>query len=72
MHASLEINKGEARYTSTRAYDCEYSYIGTHTTACRSKNGGDCQIDILNGFNGAGIIRMLAPSPRESRIVEQI
>lgn len=32
---------------------------------------GDCQIDILNGFNGVGIIRMLAPSPTVE-LAEQI
>lgn len=54
-----------------RARVFAYQYIHTYMRACRSKNGGDCQIDILNGFNGVGIIRMLAPSPTVE-LAEQI
>lgn len=63
----------DTRYTSTRAFKFASTRTSAYiyTSACRSKNGGDCQIDILNGFNRAGIIRMLAPSPRVE-LAEQI
>lgn len=39
-----------------------------------SKNDGDCQIDALNGFNGLGIIRVLAVRRKSDRaqLLEQI
>lgn len=64
----VEVRQSEKRYLLVKIRQC------VPTRFYISKNDGDCQIDVLNGFNGLGIIRVLAVrrTSNTAQLVEQI